>query len=211
MLLYYTQSLALLTQCFYNIFGGLFFMSMCYFYFKFYFKMNNLELPPMDKPQTAPSIENIDMYKERLIKAHEITIEDANTMTVENIKKKYLEHEHKIVKATSKNVKDMLTKFYCKSVSQIVCIKDIDELENSLNQDVFVEAAVNQFIPDLYYRFGASIALITVPLTTAAHIDYSKSTEGLQKYFPFINGDIEHIDGKEESEENKQDGETTNN
>lgn len=79
-----------------------------------------------------------------------------------------------------------IVKAYTTSVSNVVPIRSREELEKDLQNDVFLKAAVNEYLPNLYLRFGGLLAAITVPITTASHVDYEK----LKEKFAYQNDSI---------------------
>lgn len=160
-------------MCFYYICSGalsLLVSAIILKFIYFVYKMeSNVDITYPDIPQSASEL---DKYKLRLIQAHVKTEEDLNKMSQNDIKKEYLKHEQAMIEKMSTNLTKMITKAYTNSVSNILPIEQPESLENKLNDDVFLKAAINEYLPPLYYRFGALLAPLTVIATTATHVNY---------------------------------------
>lgn len=161
----------------------------------------NITYPEMEEPNNT----ELDKYKLRLIQAHVKTADDLQNMSSKEIKKIYLKHEQSIIDKMSKQVFTLFVKGYSKTMSNVLPIDDENKLEQSLCDDVFLQAAINEYFPGLYYKYGAFLAPLSVTATTAAHVDYTKVKE---KFFPIIN--VSEQSGEESQESERGDNITNN-
>lgn len=149
--------------------------------------------PEMDTPTNT----ELDKYKTRLIQAHVKTEDDLQNMTAKEIKKIYLKHEQGIIDKMSKQVFEIFVKGYSKTVANVLPIDDEEGLTNTLNNDVFLQAAVCEYFPILYYKYGSFLAPLSITATTAAHVDYGKLKE---KVFPIKNVSEQNSEESQETE-----------
>ena len=176
-------------------------------------------------PEIPTTMSEVDNYRNRLIHAHVKTEDDINNMTPNEIKKEYLKHEQDIINKMSNHVSKVLVKTYTNSVCSVLPIDDQEGLEKDLNNDVFVKAAVSEYLPPLYYKYGALLAPLTVLSTTATHINYKQIFESgasralrekINQYKNGRNKTIERTTGAQEEstesdplgEDNHEEGDT---
>lgn len=126
---------------------------------------------PNDDNQIKTS--ELDKYKLRLVQARVKTEEDLNNMSEDTIKNLYLKHEQGVIDNMSKLVHKWFVKAYTNIVNRIAFIKEVDELEKDLNEDVFLKAGIKEVFPTIYYQYGVYLAPLSVLATTVAHIDYN--------------------------------------
>ena len=130
--------------------------------------------PEVVTHQSPTTTSDADKYRQRLVQARVKTEEDLNKMSEDEIKKMFLKHEQSIVDGMANQGTEWFVKGYTKFVSKVLPIDGETDLEKSLNGDVFLQAAVKEFFPAIYYRFGAYFAPLSVALTTAAYVDYQR-------------------------------------
>ena len=159
---------------------------------------DTLTLPPCQE-LTIPT-DDIERYKERLLYARVKTEDDLAKMTPQEIKKLYLKHEQSIVDGMSDQMTKLFSKTYTTTVSKVLPINDETSLEDSLNKDVFLQAAMKEFFIPLYYKYGTLLAPLTVAANTAAHVDYQRLKN---KYYTINNG----TDQESETDKNEEQGE----
>jgi hypothetical protein len=140
---------------------------------------------------------DVEKYRQRLVKAHVKTEEDLVKMSDEDIKKLYLKHEQSVVDDMSDQISKLFTKTWTHFVAYMVPIWDEEELETSLNRDVFIKAAVNGIFPTIFYNYGMFLAPVSMLATTAMHVDYTQ----LGKKSGVLTNGEQNLDNEEKSEE----------
>jgi hypothetical protein len=199
----------------YYISGTIFFLSFSFLILEFWcfwkkaksFFRNKMTEPDITYPDVtaaAPTSSELDKYRLRLIQAHVKTEDDLGKMNADDIKKLYLKHEQKLLKDMSTQISKIFVKMYSKTVANVIPIESSDQLENSLNNDVFIKAAINEYFPTIFYSYGAYLAPLSIATTTAAHVDYKKLKEKAKKFSPFKNA------SQEESNESETSGDPEN-
>lgn len=131
---------------------------------------HSLTLPEL----TTAMSTDVDEYRERLVIARVKTKEDLQKMTDEDVKKLYLKHEQDLIDRMADQWREVSVKVYTRLVSKVLPLEDEDKLEQSLNKDVFLTAALKEAFIPFYYRWGACIAPVSVLATTAGHVDYGR-------------------------------------
>jgi hypothetical protein len=193
----------------YYISGTIFFLSLSFLIFRCLHSWEKLKIilrnkmtePDITYPDVtaAPTSSELDKYRLRLIQAHVKTEDDLSKMTTHDIKKLYLKHEHKLIENMSTQISKTLVKMYSKSISNVIPIDNAEDLENSLNNDVFIKAAINEYLPTIFYSYGAYLAPLSIAITTEAHVDYQQLREKVKKFSPFKNGSQEESNESETS------------
>jgi len=152
-----------------------------------YYKMEPSITLPNTEEEEARACSEIDKYRQSLVQARVKTEDDLKKMSEDDIKKLYLKHEQAVIDKYSDHMTKLFAKGYTKAVSNVVPIENCDELESSLSNDFFIKAAVNEFVPWLYYRYGMYIAPVSILTNTATHVDYQQ----IRKFSPLKNGNTD--------------------
>lgn len=149
-----------------------------------------LPSPSFTLPPKLSSINSGETSKqrERLIQIHYKTEEDIKNMSDAEVKKEYLKQEHEMCEKMSKNMVALFANIYTKGISQALPMHNTEQMEKSLSEDMFIKAAVNQYFPGIYFKYGALLAPMSIATTTAAHIDFTELKENKKNILSYING-----------------------
>lgn len=175
----------------------------------------NVILDPINNKESTVSIEEndkqLEIYKERLISSHIKTLYEIEKMKDEEIIKIYLTHEKNIAEQMKSNLMKLLAKSYVKAMNMAIPIinnnakiEQEEKLEEKLSKDVFIGAFLDQYFPDIYYRYGSLLAPISLAAHTASHITIGETTAVPAAETLIKNSHIENeSNNKDKSEENK--------
>jgi hypothetical protein len=131
---------------------------------------------PNEVAPTKVATTEVDEYLTRLVEANVNTKDKLSKMSDDKIRNLYLKHNQKVVDQTSAHTLNLGIKGYIKFIKflDVIPLDDIKGLEESLNNDVFLKAFVDKYLPPIYYRWGAFLGPASVALTTATHVDYKQ-------------------------------------
>ena len=99
---------------------------------------------------------------------------DIDSMTPEQINKLYCRYEGRLGASMTKTLGNSFINLYVMGVSKYFSVANPPKLIEDLEEDPFVNNALNNVCCELYYRYGMFLAPFTTLLTTAKHIDFSK-------------------------------------
>jgi hypothetical protein len=114
------------------------------------------------------------------------TEEQINKLTSEEIDKLFNLYESKLSSLMVKSLGKSIINMYSLGACSILGINNQDALTNDLENDPFLNSALQRFTCDLYYRFGYLISPFTVGLITSKHYFSEKNISN-------INGDDRKI------------------
>ena len=95
--------------------------------------------------------------------------EQINKLTSEEIDKLFNLYESKLSSLMVKSLGKSIINMYSLGACSILGINNQDALTNDLENDPFLNSALQRFTCDLYYRFGYLISPFTVGLITSKH------------------------------------------
>lgn len=102
------------------------------------------------------------------------TEEQINDLKQEDIEKLFNAYEGKLSGQMVKSLGKSIIKMYSVSASSLLGIENQCELRDDLENDPFLNSALQRFTCDLYYKYGYFIAPLSVGLITSRHY-FSKS------------------------------------
>ena len=102
----------------------------------------------------------------------EITWEQVQTMSPEDINKYYRRYESKLGSKMVQSLGHTLINLYSKAVSNVASIDSQQELKYDLEQDPVLTKGLESLGCDLYNRFGALLAPLIMGLITFNHINF---------------------------------------
>ena len=101
----------------------------------------------------------------------ELQMSDIDKMTTEQINKLYCKYEARLGASMTKTLGNSFINLYVMGVSKYFKVVDPPKLIQDLEEDPFVNNALNNTCCELYYRYGMYLAPFTAMLTTARHIE----------------------------------------
>ena len=111
----------------------------------------------------------------------DIQLSDIDSMKTEEINKLYCRYEARLGASMTKTLGNSFINLYVMGVSKYFNVVDPPKLIQDLEEDPFINHALNSSCCELYYRYGMYLAPFTAMLTTARHIDFTKSEDDFQK------------------------------
>ena len=112
---------------------------------------------------------------------------DIDSMSTEQINKLYCRYEGRLGASMTKTLGNSFINLYVMGVSKYFSVVNPPKLIEDLEEDPFVNNALNSACCELYYRYGMFLAPFTALLTTAKHIDFSKTISDETKNIPLEN------------------------
>ena len=101
----------------------------------------------------------------------ELQMSDIDKMTTEQINKLYCKYEARLGASMTKTLGNSFINLYVMGVSKYFKVVDSPKLMQDLEEDPFINNALNNTCCELYYRYGMYLAPFTAMLTTARHIE----------------------------------------
>ena len=101
----------------------------------------------------------------------ELQMSDIDKMTAEQINKLYCKYEARLGASMTKTLGNSFINLYVVGVSKYFKVVDPPRLMQDLEEDPFINNALNSACCELYYRYGMYLAPFTAMLTTAKHIE----------------------------------------
>jgi hypothetical protein len=102
----------------------------------------------------------------------ELQLSDIDTMTIEQINKLYCRFEARLGASMTKTLGNSFIALYVMGVSKYFNVINPPKLIQDLEEDPFINNALNTSCCELYYRYGMYLAPFTALITTARHIDF---------------------------------------
>lgn len=102
----------------------------------------------------------------------EMTWDQVQSMSPENIDKYYNRYESKLGSKMIQSLGHTLINLYSKAVSNFVDIDSQQDLRYDLEQDPVISKGLESIGCDLYYRFGGLLAPLSMGLITFNHINF---------------------------------------
>ena len=146
---------------------------------------------PQNIDTTEPNVD-IQEKREKLISAvigggkyleKKITVETLNNMKDEEINKEFDKYEKKLGSAMVKTLGRSILELYSTAVSHFLPISEENKLKlvEDLNQDPFLDHALNKTCCGLYYKYGMLLAPLTTSLTTFKYCDFTANKNGSER------------------------------
>ena len=102
----------------------------------------------------------------------DLQLSDINSMSAEEINKLYTKYEARLGSSMTKTLGNSFINLYVLGVSKYFNVIDPPKLIKDLEEDPYIDNALNRGCCELYYRFGMYLAPFTAALTTAKYIDF---------------------------------------
>ena len=145
-------------------------------------------LSPAQPPAqpTANTHEETEVKREKLISGvmgggkyieKNITVESLNNMSNDEITKEFDKYERRLGAVMVKTLGKSMLEVYSSIASYFLPIKPEkkEKLVDDLNQDPFLDHALNRTCCELYYKYGMYLAPLTASLTTIKYCDFKNS------------------------------------
>ena len=123
----------------------------------------------------------------------DLQISDIDKMNSEEINKLYSKYEARLGASMTKTLGNSFINLYVLGISKYFNVIDPPKLIKELNEDPYIDNALNTGCCELYYKFGMYLAPFTAALTTAKYIDFSNK------------GKDDFSSGKDEVKDNEKD------
>ena len=104
----------------------------------------------------------------------ELTIAELEKLNDLQVEKLYCRYEARLGARMTKTLGNSLLNLYVLGVSNFFRIKDPPKLIQDLEEDPFINNALNSVCCELYYKYGMYLAPFTALLTTAQHISFKE-------------------------------------
>ena len=105
----------------------------------------------------------------------EISSIDLDNMSTEEINKLYCRYEARLGACMTKTLGNTIINLGVMFGSKFVKFDSEVKLIEDLEEDPFIDNALNSWCCEAYYKYGMLLAPLTASLTIAKHIDFSKS------------------------------------
>ena len=128
------------------------------------------------------------------------TEEQINKLTDEEINKLFSVYESKLSGQMVKSLGKSIIHMYSIAACSVLRINNQDDLSNDLENDPFLNSALQRFTCELYYRFGSFLAPLSVGLITGRHYLASNPDENILENKENVRG-TSNSSNDEESEE----------
>ena len=115
--------------------------------------------------------------KSRQFLGRELQLSDIDKMTPEQIEKLYAKYEARLGASMTKTLGNSFINLYVMGISKYFKIKDEPKLIKDLEEDPFLDNALNTTCCQLYYKYGMFLAPLTTILTTAKHVELKRKEE----------------------------------
>jgi len=119
--------------------------------------------------------------KSKLYLGKQLTVEEVQTFTLEEVEDYYARYQSALGAKMSKSIGKTLISIYTKAINHFFKVKDVEHLSEELNNDPIVSNTIGSISCELYYRFGNFLGPIAVGLISANHIDFSPKENGEQR------------------------------
>jgi len=97
------------------------------------------------------------------------TEEQISKLNAEEIEKRFSIYEAKLSGQMVKSLGKSIIQMYSMGACTVLGINNQDTLSDDLENDPFLNSALQRFTCDLYYRFGSFLAPVSVGLITGRH------------------------------------------
>ena len=104
----------------------------------------------------------------------EIQVSDLEKMDDHQVSKLYCRYEARLGASMTKTLGNSLINLYVLGVSKYFNVPDPPKFLKDLEEDPFINNALNSVCCELYYKYGMYLAPFTALLTTAQHISFGK-------------------------------------
>ena len=104
----------------------------------------------------------------------EYTVEQINKMDCNNVNTRLNRHQSVLSAQMTKSLGESVINLYSNIACSVLGVGNQQELSTDLECDPFLNTALQRFTCDLYYRFGAMLAPVSVRIITGKH--YAKNS-----------------------------------
>ena len=104
----------------------------------------------------------------------ELTIAELEKINDLQVSKLYCRYEARLGASMTKTLGNSLINLYVLGVSKYFNVPDPPKFLKDLEEDPFINNALNSVCCELYYKYGMYLAPFTALLTTAQHISFGK-------------------------------------
>ena len=111
----------------------------------------------------------------------ELQLSDIDKMTPEQTEKLYAKYEARLGASMTKTLGNSFINLYVMGVSKYFKINDPPKLIKDLEEDPFLDNALNTTCCQLYYKYGMFLAPLTTILTTAKHVELKRKEEDIKE------------------------------
>ena len=107
--------------------------------------------------------------------------EQINKLSAEEVDKLFSNYEAKLSGQMAKSLGKSIINMYSMGASAAIGISNQDALSENLENNPFLNSALQRFTCELYYRFSSFLAPLSVGLTTSRHYlsEHSNRTGGM--------------------------------
>ena len=102
----------------------------------------------------------------------ELTIAELEKMNDTQVSKLYCRYEARLGAKMTKTIGNSLINLYVLGVTKYFNVPDPPKFLKDLEEDPFINNALNSVCCELYYKYGMYLAPFTALLTTAQHISF---------------------------------------
>ena len=120
-------------------------------------------------PKKQKLLECVLTGNSRLYLSKVYTEEQINKLNAEEVEKLFSVYEAKLSGQMVKSLGKSIIHMYSMGACAALGIKNQDALSDDLENDPFLNSALQRFTCDLYYRFGSLLAPLSVGLITGRH------------------------------------------
>ena len=130
---------------------------------------NIIDIPSKDDSKKHKLLECVLTGNSKLYLGKIYSEEQINKLSAEEIEKLFSVYEAKLSGQMVKSLGKSLIHIYSVAACTGLGINNQDVLSNDLENDPFLNSALQRFTCDLYYRFGSFLAPLSVGLITGRH------------------------------------------
>ena len=137
------------------------------------------EFPKSDNSKKQKLLECVHTGNSKQYLGKVYTEDQINKLNPQEIEKLFSLYEAKLSGQMAKSLGKSIIHMYSLGACQILGINNQDALSNDLNNDPFLNSALQRFTCDLYYRYGFWIAPLSVGMITSKHYIQEKESENI--------------------------------
>ena len=128
-----------------------------------------LEIPQQDVDKKQKLLECVLTGNSKLYLGKVYTEEQINKLNAEEIEKLFALYEAKLSGQMVKSLGKSIIRMYSMGACAVLRINNQDALSDDLENDPFLNSALQRFTCELYYRLGSLLAPVSVGLITGKH------------------------------------------
>ena len=134
--------------------------------------------PPQSDSKRQKLLECILTRNSKLYLGKVYTVDQLKKLNDEEVEKLFNNYEAKLSGQMEKSLGCSVINMYSMGACAVLGISNQDALSEDLENDPFLNSALQRFTCELYYRFGSFLAPLSVGIITSRHYLYEHNKNG---------------------------------